>query len=222
VWEAIALHWFSTVLLCLAALLLGAVAGRLTATPTIRHLTVQVDTLNRLVRHDPLSGLLNRSGLMEAYTRAAGQSRQVILVDLDGFKLANDQHGHPVGDHILFMLASRLAALAARHGGWAGRLGGDEFAVILPTASSETAKEVAVAATADLTITDLPTGPLTVSGSAGMTFAPPGYPWTRAWTNADIALYHSKRAARPVVFAAGMTYPRKPADRRRARDTTEQ
>ncbi|MFC7530173.1 GGDEF domain-containing protein [Actinoplanes sp. GCM10030250] len=215
------MHWFSAAVLCLTGLLLGAVAGRLAAAPLIRRLRAQVNTLTQRVLHDPLSGLLNRSGLEDAYTRAAMQGRQVILVDIDNFKLANDRHGHPVGDKILSALGHRLAELASRYGGWAGRLGGDEFAVILPTATSATAEAVAVAATADLAIADLPSGPLTVSGSAGLVSVPAGYPWESALTSADIALYHSKHAGGPVVFEAGMTYPRTPADRRRARDNSE-
>ncbi|MBO3736678.1 GGDEF domain-containing protein [Actinoplanes sp. NEAU-H7] len=216
------MHWFCAAVPYLTAVVIGAVAGRLTATPVIRRLHAQVDTLTRRALHDPLSGLLNRSGLQDAYARTAGQGRQVILVDLDAFKLANDQHGHPVGDQILSALGRRLAGLASQHDGWAGRLGGDEFAVILPAATSATAEAVAAAATAAITITDLPTGPLTVSGSAGLASVPAGYPWDSALTNADIALYHGKHAKRPVMFAAGMTYPRTEADRRRARDTTEQ
>jgi diguanylate cyclase (GGDEF)-like protein len=212
------MHWFSAAASCLTGLLIGAIAGRLAAAPLIRRLRAQVDTLTLLVLHDPLSGLLNRSGLEDAYTRTAGQHRQVILIDLDAFKLANDRHGHPVGDQILSALGHRLAELAARYGGWAGRLGGDEFAVILPTATSATAEAVAVAATADVTIADLPSGPLTISGSAGLVSVPASYPWKSALTNADIALYHSKHAGSPVAFQTGMTYPRTPADRRRARD----
>ncbi|WP_317791541.1 GGDEF domain-containing protein [Actinoplanes sichuanensis] len=216
------MHWIRAAVPYLAAGAIGVVAGRLTATPAIRRLHAQVDTLTHRVLRDPLSGLLNRSGLQDAYTRAAGEPRQVILVDLNAFKLANDQHGHPVGDHILSALGRRLATLASQHGGWAGRLGGDEFTVILPTATSATAEAVATAATAAITITDLPTGPLTVSGSAGLASVPAGYPWDSALTNADIALYHGNHAGKPVVFAAGMTYPRPETDRRRARDTTEQ
>jgi diguanylate cyclase (GGDEF)-like protein len=215
------MHWIRATVPYLAAAVIGTVAGRLTATPTLRRLRAQVDTLTHHVLHDPLSGLLNRSGLQDVYTRTAGEPRQVILVDLNAFKLANDQHGHPVGDHILSALGRRLAALASQHGGWAGRLGGDEFAVILPAATTATAEAVAAAATAAITIDDLPTGPLTVSGSAGLASVPAAYAWDSALTNADIALYHGKHAGKPVMFAAGMTYPRTEADRRRARDTTQ-
>ncbi|WP_436528324.1 GGDEF domain-containing protein [Actinoplanes sp. HUAS TT8] len=215
------MHWFSVAVPLFAALVIGAVVGRLTATPVIRRQQAEVDRLTRLVLHDPLSGLLNRSGLEDAFVRAASLRRYVIVIDLDAFKLANDRHGHPVGDQILSALGHRLADLASQHGGWAGRLGGDEFAVILPTTTRATALAVATAATGALTIADLPTGPLTVSGSAGLASVPEGYPWNGALTNADIALYQSKHVGRPIVFEAGMGYPRTPADRRRARDNTE-
>lgn len=216
------MHCVSVALPWIAALLVGAAVGRVTATPLIRRLRASVDRLNQLVLHDSLSGLLNRSGLEDAYLRSAGHDRYLILVDLDAFKVANDQHGHPVGDQVLSAVGRRLAELAAPHGGWAGRLGGDEFAVILPTVTAATATTVAVAATAPVAITDLPTGPLTVSGSAGLALAPAHYPWTRALTNADIALYHGKHAGTPITYEPGMAYPRTPSTRRRARDDTNQ
>ncbi|MBG0568819.1 GGDEF domain-containing protein [Actinoplanes aureus] len=216
------MNCFSVAALCAAAAGLGAVAGRLSTVSLIRRLRTQIGTLTRLAHQDRVSGVLNRAGIQDAYTGAQGRDRHLILVDLDAFKSANDRHGHPAGDRILAALGSRLADLASQFDGWAGRLGGDEFALLVPAATQRTAETVAAAATAPLVISDLPTGPLTVSGSAGLAFAPAGYPWTRALTDADIALYQAKRCGVPVSYEHGMTYPRVPWPRRNARDADGQ
>jgi diguanylate cyclase (GGDEF)-like protein len=84
---------------------------------------------------DDLTGLPNRrcflGELAERITTRAGTGRPfaVGLIDLDGFKPINDNHGHPAGDDILRQVAGRLAdALAGR--GSAARMGGDEFAIL--------------------------------------------------------------------------------------------
>jgi diguanylate cyclase (GGDEF)-like protein len=85
--------------------------------------------------HDVLTGLHNRAAAVEflgqALARAARNSEAlaVLSVDLDGFKRANDTHGHAVGDAILREIARRMAE-AARRGDFLARLGGDEFVVI--------------------------------------------------------------------------------------------
>ncbi|MFN0089199.1 MAG: putative bifunctional diguanylate cyclase/phosphodiesterase [Acidimicrobiales bacterium] len=85
--------------------------------------------------HDLLTTLPNRKAALEALDFALGRSQRhgaavtVLFVDLDGFKRANDAHGHLVGDAILRTCASRLRR-AVRSGDVVARLGGDEFAVI--------------------------------------------------------------------------------------------
>jgi diguanylate cyclase (GGDEF)-like protein len=85
-------------------------------------------------RHDPLTGLPNRLGILgdaERSIAAAGPDRPLALLylDLDGFKQVNDGHGHMAGDQVLTAVAARLRqALAANEA--VGRIGGDEFVVI--------------------------------------------------------------------------------------------
>lgn len=88
--------------------------------------------MEALARHDPLTGLLNRLGLQEAYAvLSRGRDRVVIVhaFDLDGFKAVNDAFGHAAGDRLLKVLATRIQ-LAVPEGSIVARTGGDEFVVV--------------------------------------------------------------------------------------------
>jgi diguanylate cyclase (GGDEF)-like protein len=80
--------------------------------------------------HDPLTGLPNRTALLELLTERAGDPRTaVIFLDLDGFKPINDRYGHAVGDEVLRQLAERLRS-SVRRDDVVARYGGDEFVVV--------------------------------------------------------------------------------------------
>ncbi|KRC48784.1 hypothetical protein ASE19_17825 [Nocardioides sp. Root79] len=92
-----------------------------------------IGRLRHLALHDPLTGLANRTLLMErledALARSAPGTVGVILLDLDGFKLVNDAWGHGEGDLLLVEIAQRLQQ-TVRAGDTVARLGGDEFVVV--------------------------------------------------------------------------------------------
>ncbi len=86
--------------------------------------------------HDPLTGLGNRILLQRQLEAAvAHQDRfghvSVMLVDLDGFKIVNDSHGHATGDEVLRVVAARLRGLT-RPTDTIARTGGDEFVLLCP------------------------------------------------------------------------------------------
>ena len=89
-----------------------------------------------LAYSDALTGLANRSGFAPALehavrrARRAGQCVAALYLDLDGFKLVNDTHGHETGDRLLVEVANRLRG-ALRESDQVARLGGDEFVVVL-------------------------------------------------------------------------------------------
>ncbi|MBR2655085.1 MAG: EAL domain-containing protein [Loktanella sp.] len=90
--------------------------------------------LERLSRHDPLTGLLNRRAfddkvetLMQQHAYRCGVT--VFLIDLDGFKPINDSYSHNAGDAMLCAIAGRLTTWVGKDG-LVARLGGDEFAVV--------------------------------------------------------------------------------------------
>jgi diguanylate cyclase (GGDEF)-like protein len=91
--------------------------------------------LEHLALHDPLTGLANRTLLLDRLTQAiAGTARRteqvgVLFLDLDGFKGINDTLGHQVGDQLLVAVAGRLSRLV-RPSDTVARLGGDEFVVV--------------------------------------------------------------------------------------------
>jgi len=85
--------------------------------------------------HDHLTGLPNRALIHERLTNALlrsqrqGLSVALLFIDLDGFKLVNDTHGHAAGDVLLQTVAARLLH-EIRPGDTAARLAGDEFIVL--------------------------------------------------------------------------------------------
>jgi diguanylate cyclase (GGDEF)-like protein len=83
---------------------------------------------------DGLTNLAGRRALNEALPRLSGQFT-VAMVDVDHFKRFNDTYGHDAGDHVLRLVAARLAH--APGGATAYRYGGEEFALIFPGKGAE-------------------------------------------------------------------------------------
>ena len=119
-----------------AGLVLGAVflvAAAISARGRLK-LQVALACTAAVARTDDLTNLPNRRHLHEALqgmlARAGqdGGSVAVLLLDLDRFKTVNDVHGHPAGDQLLRLAATRLRSVA-RSGDFVARLGGDEFAL---------------------------------------------------------------------------------------------
>jgi len=99
-----------------------------------------------LALHDPLTGLPNRSLLNEHLNRNVIRARResstfaLMFIDLDGFKLINDQYGHDAGDDLLSILSTRMVD-QLRSSDICARIGGDEFVVLLEKITSSTAAE---------------------------------------------------------------------------------
>jgi diguanylate cyclase (GGDEF)-like protein len=98
-------------------------------------------TQEALASRDPLTGLLNHREFHQALERELERARRsdrpvsVTLVDLDGFKAVNDEHGHARGDVVL-AAAGEAIDKSSRAGDLVFRVGGDEFAVLLPDTES--------------------------------------------------------------------------------------
>ena len=101
-------------------------------------------SVQRMALTDTLTGLPNRRAFERTLdreiekTRRSGSLFSLLLIDVDKFKLINDQHGHAEGDKCLVRVA-KVLHLTARKADLCARLGGDEFAVLLPDTTDEQA-----------------------------------------------------------------------------------
>jgi diguanylate cyclase (GGDEF)-like protein/PAS domain S-box-containing protein len=107
------------------------------------------DQIHFMAHHDALTGLPNRSLLMDrlsqALLRAQRNDRRVtvIFVDLDNFKVVNDSLGHSAGDKLLKAVADRMVR-SVRATDTVARLGGDEFVILLNDEADNSDAEVVI------------------------------------------------------------------------------
>ena len=157
--------------------------------------------LQFLASHDSLTGMWNRSGMMNKFAleieRARGSNRQLamLFIDLDRFKTVNDTLGHLAGDQLLVAAAGRMRA-QLKQGDIAARLGGDEFTVLLEDApSSGTAANLAER------LINAMAQPFSIGGqemfvtaSIGIACYPAdGHDAATLLKNADVAMYRAKQ-----------------------------
>jgi len=149
-------------------------------------------------RLDPVTGLATRRLWDARATEALGSPNGLVMVvvDADGTKKVNDQHGHPVGDVLIRAHAQRLQAWTENRG-LVGRLGGDEFAVFLrPRSDADLAEELdalCAALSRPIVVNDvvLQTG---ASVGAVRVAELPVRDLYQAKKAADVALYQAKNA----------------------------
>lgn len=155
-------------------------------------------------RHDPLTGLLNRSAFREAADQVisasdrAGSTVGVLYVDLDGFKAINDTLGHEVGDQVLAGVAARLSGCLRGHEPVA-RLGGDEFVVLISSVDCH-AEAVRIAErvleVVSAPLDDLPEG-VRIGASIGIAVRDTAeIDYSTLMRRADEAMYVAKRSGR--------------------------
>jgi diguanylate cyclase (GGDEF)-like protein len=109
---------------------------------TLCVLALRLDVLRYDAWHDALTGLYDRRSFDRLLEMAVARSARygwpftLVLLDLDHFKVINDEYGHQAGDAALRDLGERFRR-ALRFGDNAGRIGGDEFAMILPNTEAD-------------------------------------------------------------------------------------
>jgi diguanylate cyclase (GGDEF)-like protein len=106
----------------------------------LKKLYKKTKVLEYKARHDPLTGLLNRSSyndiLQKILASPENKTIAVMLLDLNKFKIVNDTMGHLVGDELLKQVAHRLSKGLRNHD-YLARIGGDEFAFIFTNFESD-------------------------------------------------------------------------------------
>lgn len=165
-----------------------------------------VDAVTAQARHDPLTGLANRTLLGEKLTHAmqarTSEPVSVLVLDLDGFKVVNDDLGHSFGDKLLVAVADRLRE-HVDSGQTVARLGGDEFAVLLQVPVEEArniAQRISAAFDTPFLIDERR---VLVGSSVGLAVArPEDLTGEELLKRADLTMYASKRNR------AGVTPPR--------------
>ena len=160
--------------------------------------------LEHIAHYDVLTGLPNRVLLADRLHQAMVQTQRrnqllaVAFLDLDGFKLINDRHGHGTGDRVLVTLANRMQ-LTLRESDTLARIGGDEFVAVLLDLNVadgiSMVDRLLAEAAKPMLVGDLE---LQVSASLGVTF----YPQTQnidaeqLLRQADQAMYQAKLAGK--------------------------
>jgi diguanylate cyclase (GGDEF)-like protein len=170
------------------------------------------EELSFLATHDGLTGLPNRTLILDRIEQMLARSRRAqtpvaaVFVDLDNFKIVNDTLGHGVGDELLCSLTERLEAVV-RETDTLGRLGGDEFVVVVedPDVTGELVAERLLEALKEPFALSEEATRLQVSASIGVAVGvrPCAEELLR---DADIAMYRAKweGKSRYVVFESGM------------------
>jgi diguanylate cyclase len=180
------------------------------ATREIARLHDELDAASRLIRHDPLTGALNRWGLDEAFVREISRMNRknsslcIALIDIDDFKKLNDAYGHNTGDEALCHLI-RAVTEALRPQDVVARYGGEEFLILLPETTLEAANAILKRLQRALTrrIFCAPDSErLLITFSAGITRILPGEQPEMSIARADEAMYAAKRAGKNRVFVA--------------------
>lgn len=174
--------------------------------------------LRALAMTDFLTKMLNRRAFTlraeqeMAAARRTGAPLSLLLIDIDYFKIINDEYGHTAGDRVLAEVA-RVIGTCVRRQDTVGRYGGEEFGVLLPATDQAGALVLAEKlrqAVADATY-DVGRGTISVTISIGVSTCPaPGFPCyvgiAALVTDADRALYQAKNEGRnrtAVALGAG-------------------
>ncbi|HET7048657.1 MAG TPA: EAL domain-containing protein [Solirubrobacteraceae bacterium] len=190
-------------MLCLAPIVVAAISFSVLLVPlflapvvAIHHAVWQGARNEHAARHDPLTGLPNRTAFRETVEdtlRSDAQPSCLLLVDLDRFKEVNDTLGHRYGDLLLQQVAERFREQLGR-GDQIARLGGDEFAIFSHGRDREASMALAQSiATALRSAFELEHIEVDAQASVGIALYPEdGTDVETLVQKADVAMYRAK------------------------------
>ena len=179
------------------------------AEATIERTRTELASASDLVRHDPLTGALNRKGLDEALEKEIARLRRhggtlsLALLDIDNFKTLNDSLGHAAGDSALMHL-TKVVKSTVRPQDAMARYGGEEFVVLLPNTQIEDAVGVMIRVQRELTREFFMNNneKVLITFSCGVAEINDAEDPYEALKRADAAMYRAKRAGKNRVIPA--------------------
>ena len=164
---------------------------------------------SELVRHDQLTGALNRRGLEEVFDKEINRAQRrqtplcITVIDIDNFKKLNDSLGHQTGDAALIHLVETIKE-ELRPQDTVARFGGEEFVILLPESDLENSRQVIVRVQRALTkkyfLHDQQR--VLITFSAGVTELTPDDSRDAAIKRADALMYQAKNSGKNKVLAA--------------------
>lgn len=172
----------------------------------VNELQAELDKASRLVRHDQLTGALNRRGFDEIYDSEIARARRrqsplcVALLDIDNFKKLNDSLGHDAGDAALIHLVSVIRD-TLRPQDTLARFGGEEFIILLPDTGAEDASKALTRVQRELTRRFFLANneKVLITFSAGVTEVTSTDTKDSATKRADEAMYTAKKTGKNRV-----------------------
>ncbi|WP_158085708.1 GGDEF domain-containing protein [Henriciella aquimarina] len=202
----------------ISTLSLLAMGGSLIAVCVMQRL----NALREDAERDFLTGLKTRRAFEEAArqycaNRSGDIAASLILIDIDHFKLINDEYGHAAGDAVISAFGTFLMR-QTRSSDLAGRMGGEEFCLLLPGTDMLGARQLAIRlkrTLADLSLAQLPDH-ANITASFGVAELGARTLFEDAYPMADAALYAAKTRGRDrVVCAEQPEDPGRPIRRQR-------
>ena len=175
----------------------------------IKELERELEATSDLVRHDQLTGALNRRGLEEIFGKEMARATRhetelcVALLDIDNFKKLNDSMGHDAGDEALIHLA-RVCRDTLRPQDTVARYGGEEFVILLPDTTLEDAVVALTRLQRELTKKFFlhANEKVLITFSAGVTRLSANDNQASVIKRADEAMYQAKQTGKNRVVAA--------------------
>ncbi|MCL1470674.1 EAL domain-containing protein [Argonema antarcticum] len=172
---------------------------------TLQNLQTREQQLTYEASHDLLTGLYNRSWLMNRLSEIlkieqpqAHKKYPVLFLDIDRFKSINDSFGHLIGDELIKNVSNRIKICVDSRGEIA-RLGGDEFLIILTEAENIQTVEATASHILEELQQPFPIGnyQVVISASIGIVFSILDYNnCTAILRDADIAMYQAKESGK--------------------------
>lgn len=170
----------------------------------------KIKEIDHIAKHDYMTGLINRRGIMEILNDKIESSQKValLLIDLNNFKKINDSRGHMAGDEVLRIFSKALKN-SCDENSYISRIGGDEFLVIFDIENvSQDIFEIATKLKSKIRKIYLQNNEIiNLENSIGVVLFPEhGETIEELMMNADLAMYHSKERLdhAPVLFTENM------------------